>query len=82
VPFISHRFERGFTLKVSTRRLGLKVLPEGIKGDFELISYPSSNGASKRGADPSFLLLPPSLNAKGRGPGVHPEGLTLKGIGY
>jgi len=24
--------ERGFTLKVSTRRLGLKVLPEGNKG--------------------------------------------------
>jgi hypothetical protein len=26
------RLERGFTLKVSTRRLGLKVLPERIKG--------------------------------------------------
>jgi hypothetical protein len=24
--------EKEFTLKVSTRRLGLKVLPEGIKG--------------------------------------------------
>jgi len=31
-------FERGFTLKVSTRRLGLKVLPEGNKGGEYLVS--------------------------------------------
>jgi hypothetical protein len=28
-------------------------------GDFEVISSPSQNGTSKRGADPSFLFLPP-----------------------
>ena len=33
------------------------------------------------GTTASFFILPPSL-IKGRGSGVHPEGFTLKGIGF
>ena len=40
-------FERGFTLKVSTRRLGLKVLPEGNKGE-SIVYQPNANGTKKR----------------------------------
>jgi hypothetical protein len=29
-----------------------------VKGDFEMIPSPISNGASKRGADPSFFFFP------------------------
>jgi len=43
------------------------------KGGLRGILVISPNGASKRGADPSFIFLPPSLNAKGRG---------IRGIGY
>jgi len=40
-------FERGFTLKVSTIRLGLKVLPEGNKRE-SILYQPNANGTKKR----------------------------------